>query len=101
MTREEKIALVDNPNLLIKLVSKEYSLKTNSFDKKKIEEDASKEAKKKTYENLRKLLKDSKNLGSNAKFNFKRKADDTDGLEDTGDPTKDMIGKIIQRNLNR
>jgi len=102
MSDSEKMALVENPNLLIKLISKEYTLKTNNFDKKKLEEDANKEVKKKTYENLRKLLKNSQNLGSNAKFNVKRKSSEVDGLEgDTGDPAVDMMSKIITRNLNR
>lgn len=102
MSREEKVALVENPTLLIKLISKEYALKTNNFDKKKIEEDANKEVKKKTYENLRKLLKNSQTLGSNATFNVKRKSSEIEGLdEDSGDPAKDMMSKIIARNVNR
>lgn len=102
MSREEKMALAQNPSLLIKLISKEYALDTTSKKTKEMEKSANTEMKKKTYENLRKLLKDSQKLGSNATFNYKRKGSEELSIDDeTGDPAKDMMGKIISRNLGR
>lgn len=71
LSKSEAQALVANPNLLIKIVSDEYNLKTTSAEKIKNEVDTGQTIKKQTYENLKKALKT--NRGNGDVFNFSRK----------------------------
>lgn len=71
LSKAEAEALITNPNLLIKIVSDEYNLKTTSAEKIKNEVNVGSTIKKQTFENLKKALQT--NRGSGAVFNFSRK----------------------------
>lgn len=71
LSKQEAVALVANPNLLIKIVSDEYNLKTTSAEKIQNEVTTGQTIKKQTYENLKKALQ--VNRGAGAVFNFSRK----------------------------
>lgn len=71
LSKSEAQALITNPNLLIKIVSDEYNLKTTSAEKIQNEVTTGQTIKKQTYENLKKALQ--VNRGAGAVFNFSRK----------------------------
>lgn len=102
MPVEQKKALLENPSLLIDKVASDYKLK--KFETKIVEDEKSKnnEIKKTTYVKLRKLLKDSKKLGSGAKFNFERKHSKSTNLGDQdGTEAEKMTGRIIQKWIDK
>lgn len=98
MPKEEKLALVQNPNLFIKTVSDDFNLKRISVEKKSIEETKDKEIKKQTYNNIRKLLKDSQKLGNATVFQFPREHSKSKNLgEQDGTESEKMVGSIIDK----
>ena len=101
LSKEEKLALVNNPKLMMKIIAQEHNLKTTSTEKKKIEDGKNKEIKTKTYDNLKKLLKSGRNT-STARFNFPRESSTTQANETEEEtPAEQMIGKIVDKYISR
>lgn len=96
-TKEEKMALVSNPALMIKIIAKDYNLKKTSTEKNQLESNQNQTIKKQTYENLVKLIKQSKNTGNNAVFNFPRKNTGDTNLSEEGTSANPVIDKILEK----
>ena len=101
MSNKSKQSLVDDVELLITTISKDYKLGLLSKENTNLIEGQNSEVKKQTYNKLRELIVKSKTLGvHNGQFNFKRK----EMIDITGEPTnatESLLDPIIRRNLNR
>jgi hypothetical protein len=102
-TTEQMAELAKTPDTLITLITTDYQLRQLKAGKKEVAEDG-KEVKLTNLANARKLLINSNKLGSGAKFNFKRKSDQSQNeelLSEEGTASEIMAGKILARNLPR
>lgn len=96
LSTEEKQALTQNPNLLIRLIAKEHTLNVTSAEKNDLQTNQDKTIKTQTYEKLRALLK--QNRGSGQVFNFARKNSSSQDLSrDENEPENPVIDKILQK----
>ena len=87
---------------MIELVSTHYILNNAKAEIKKTNENADKKISKQTYARIKKLLVNSKKLGSGTTFNFKRTDTKDEGLlSKEGTEEEQMIGKIASRWINR
>ena len=101
-TKDDLMALAGTPNAMIDLVSTHYILNNAKAEIKETKENTDKVIKKQTYDKVRKLLKNSRKLGSGTTFNFKRTESEDKGLlSEEGSDSEQMIGNIIARNLPR
>lgn len=101
MSNKSKKSLADNVELLITTITNDHKLGKLNSENTQLTKDFSSEVKSATFAKVRELIKKSKSLGvHNAQFNFKRK----EVVDITGEPQnagEELIGKIIERNLNR